>query len=140
MADRRACLLALVAGLAALLPLPASARDGPLGIVIMHGKGGSPEGLVAGLAATLEANGYLVANIEMPWSGSRQYDVPVLFIVPTRDYPGLLRTSPRIYRLLPRHPRTRLYEPEAGHGDAPTASAAEIMRWTRAVAAAAAPR
>ena len=43
----------------------------------MHGKGGSPAGLVADLAQTLEGRGYLVANLEMPWSGRRSYDVPV---------------------------------------------------------------
>src|SRR5690348_2471343 len=48
-----------------------------IGIVIMHGKGGSPTRLVADLASFLEDKGYLVANIEMPWSGRRQYDVDV---------------------------------------------------------------
>lgn len=48
-----------------------------MGVVIMHGKGGSPNGLVAGLAAGLEGKGYLVANLEMPWSGNRHYDVGV---------------------------------------------------------------
>lgn len=47
-----------------------------IGIVIMHGKGGSPNKFVDGLAASLAAKGYLVANIEMPWSGQRDYDVP----------------------------------------------------------------
>lgn len=45
------------------------------GIVIMHGKGGSPSRLVQGLADELADRGFLVANIEMPWSGDRQYDV-----------------------------------------------------------------
>lgn len=49
----------------------------PIGIVIMHGKGGSPAKFVAGLAAQLERQGLLVANIEMPWSGRRDYDVDV---------------------------------------------------------------
>ena len=46
-----------------------------IGIVIMHGKGGAPGGYVSNLATSLEAKGYLVANLEMPWSGSRSYDV-----------------------------------------------------------------
>jgi len=46
-----------------------------IGIVIMHGKGGSPKWHVSNLASSLEAKGYLVANLEMPWSGSRSYDV-----------------------------------------------------------------
>lgn len=69
-------LLALTV-LAAGLPLPAKAQVEPVGIVIMHGKGGSPTRHVADLARTLESRGYLVANIEMPWSGSRNYDVNV---------------------------------------------------------------
>jgi alpha-beta hydrolase superfamily lysophospholipase len=49
----------------------------PIGIVIMHGKGGSPAKHVAELASSLEGKGYLVANLEMPWSGQRDYDVDV---------------------------------------------------------------
>lgn len=50
-------------------------KDARIGIVVMHGKGGAPTKHVAGLARALEANGYLVANLEMPWSGDRRYDV-----------------------------------------------------------------
>jgi pimeloyl-ACP methyl ester carboxylesterase len=49
----------------------------PIGIVIMHGKGGAPTGYVAELARALEGKGFLVANLEMPWSGKRNYDVTV---------------------------------------------------------------
>jgi pimeloyl-ACP methyl ester carboxylesterase len=49
----------------------------PIGIVIMHGKGGSPTKHVSDLASSLEGKGYLVANLEMPWSGRRDYDVDV---------------------------------------------------------------
>jgi len=58
---------------------PAAAQPAPaqIGIVLMHGKGGSPTGHVAELASGLEAKGYLVANLEMPWSGARSYDAPV---------------------------------------------------------------
>lgn len=264
--DRVARLLLLASWFAAILPFPALAQGEPLGIVIMHGKGGSPARLVADLAHTLESQGFLVANIEMPWSGNRNYDVPVsraeaevetalaglrsrgakrafiaghsqggafalhlagrlradgviaiapggdvasrvfreklgdsvalarqrvaegkgneperledyegsrgtssmmvapavyltwfdpegamnmeravraassevpvLFIIPTRDYPGLLQSNPRLFHLLPRNSLTRLYEPEADHRGAPTASADEIARWAREVAAA----
>jgi len=54
---------------------PALAGAPKTGIVIMHGKGGSPTRLVKGLADELETKGFLVANIEMPWSGNREYDV-----------------------------------------------------------------
>lgn len=48
-----------------------------MGIVIMRGKGGSPSRYVSDRAQALEGKGYLVANIEMPWSGRRDYDVDV---------------------------------------------------------------
>ena len=48
-----------------------------IGIVLMHGKGGSPTKHVLELASALEKNGILVANLEMPWSGRRNYDVTV---------------------------------------------------------------
>jgi pimeloyl-ACP methyl ester carboxylesterase len=59
------------------VPSSAHAQPGTIGIVIMHGKGASPTGLVANLAQTLEGRGYLVTSLEMPWSGKRNYDVPV---------------------------------------------------------------
>jgi dienelactone hydrolase len=67
--------VSLALALAAVLP--ALAQDPPIGIVVMHGKGGLPTGYVAHLANTLAAKGYLVASPEMPWSGRRHYDVPV---------------------------------------------------------------
>lgn len=60
-----------------LLPLQAMSEPQQTGIVIMHGKGGSPFKHVAELAHALEEKGYLVANLEMPWSGKNAYDVDV---------------------------------------------------------------
>ncbi|NWK79688.1 alpha/beta fold hydrolase [Aquitalea sp. LB_tupeE] len=55
-----------------------AAGSGPLvGVVLMHGKGGSPEKHVTGLANALRQQGVLVANLEMPWSGRREYDADV---------------------------------------------------------------
>jgi pimeloyl-ACP methyl ester carboxylesterase len=255
----------VIAILALLWSLGVQAQE-PIGIVIMHGKGGSPTGLVADLARTLEDRGYLVANLEMPWSGRRHYDVsvaraeeeveaavkglrgkgarkvfvaghsqggafathlagrlavdgvvviapggnvdhfffrekvrdplararqlvadgkgneparledfegarglfpvvaapavyvtwfdpegamnmdraaraanpatPILWIVPSRELPGLRKTNIPMFRSLPAHPLTRFYEPDADHRGAPTASADEIERWTREVTAA----
>lgn len=235
-----------------------------IGIVIMHGKGGSPTKHVADLASSLEAKGYLVANMEMPWSGRREYDVnvagaekevesaferlrakgaanlfvaghsqgalfalyfggkhafdgivaiapggnvgsitfqeklgdsvaqarklvadgkgeerarlfdfegakgaypilttptnylswfdpdgamnqslavksinpkiPVLFIAPTGDYPGLLKAKQPMFDALPRHALTKLYEPNSNHLGAPSAAVDEIVRWTAEVA------
>lgn len=47
------------------------------GVVLMHGKGGSPDKHVAGLANALRQQGVLVANLDMPWSGRREYDADV---------------------------------------------------------------
>lgn len=48
-----------------------------IGVVVMHGKGGNPNRHVIDLAKGLESKGYLVANLEMPWSGRRDYDADV---------------------------------------------------------------
>jgi pimeloyl-ACP methyl ester carboxylesterase len=63
----------------ALVTLSAAAQTAAskIGIVVMHGKGGMPAGHVAGLASHLADKGYLVANLEMPWSKRRNYDVTV---------------------------------------------------------------
>ncbi len=45
-----------------------------IGIVVMHGKGGSPSRLVNRLTEGLETKGLLVASLEMPWAGRRNYD------------------------------------------------------------------
>lgn len=262
----RAFLGLVLAAFAAAVPVTAAAQAEPIGIVIMHGKGGGPTRLVADLARALEGKGYLVANLEMPWSGNRNYDVttargeeeveaalaglrgkgakkvfvaghsqggvfalhlagklaadgfitiapggnvagrvfldqvgaslsrarqlvaegkgnertqlddyegargrypiaavpaayvtwfdtdgamnmdravqsvnprvPILWVAPTRDYPGLIKSSLPLYRALPKHPLTRLYEPDADHRGAPTSAADEIVRWTREVASA----
>jgi pimeloyl-ACP methyl ester carboxylesterase len=65
--------------LAVIIIQPAAAQSPPtkIDIVIMHGKGGLPAKHVADLASPLKGKGYLVANLEMPWSGPRQYDVSV---------------------------------------------------------------
>lgn len=55
----------------------AQSPSAPIGVVVMHGKGGSPAKHVASFASALEQKGYLVANLEMPWSGIRHYDASV---------------------------------------------------------------
>lgn len=45
----------------------------PLGIVVMHGKKGSP-GYLAATRSVLESRGYLVSTPELCWSERRQYD------------------------------------------------------------------
>ena len=235
-----------------------------IGIVLMHGKGGSPTKFVTDLASSLESKGYLVANLEMPWSGKREYDVnvaaaeqmveaalsglrdkgakklfvaghsqgglfalyfgnkhvvdgviaiapggnvgsqlykdklgdsvaqarklieegkgevksslsdfegskgfypvvtfpsaylswfdpegamnqskaihginpaiPVLFIAPKNDYPGLRKIKQDMFDALPKNSKTKLYEPSASHLEAPSASLNMIVEWTADIA------
>lgn len=72
-------LLLFAVSLPLWLPSPAWAQSaGPtLGVVVMHGKGGSPHRHVNELAGALVAQGYQVANLEMPWSAKREYDASV---------------------------------------------------------------
>jgi pimeloyl-ACP methyl ester carboxylesterase len=262
--SRYAALLCAIALAAVILPAAAQSAPPKIGIVVMHGKGGSPTKFVADLARSLEGKECLVANIEMAWSGRRDYDVPVaaaeqeveaaldglrargatklfvaghsqgglfalyfggrhrvdgivaiapggssgspiareklgesveraraliaegkpdektrfldyegtrgaypiivapanylnwfdpdgamneavavkkmnpdvpvLFIVPTNDYPGLQKIKQAAFDALPKHPLTRLYEPNSSHLNAPSASFDEIVRWTAEVA------
>ena len=251
-------LLILVTG----MPQTSTAQkiSSEIGIVLMHGKGGSPAWYVSTLASYLEKNEYVVANLEMPWSGRRDYHVsvsvaerevesaldalrskgakklfvvghsqgglfalffggkhvvdgivsiapggdvgnstfreklgasvdlarkliaegrgdektrfydyenikgmtpvittptiylswfdpngamnqtmaviavspriPVLYIVPKGDYPGLRRVKEPMFNALPGNPLSKLYEPDSSHIDAPSASRDEIVRWT----------
>ncbi len=256
----------LLAVFAVIAPLAAMAQSEPVGIVIMHGKGGSPAMFVSDLASALEGKGYLVANLEMPWSGRLMFSLPVskaeadvdaavaglrakgakkifiaghslggvftihlagklavdgviaiapggdsanpvyrgyiaasisraqqlvaegkgnepvqlddyeggkgtyqintvpaafvtwyemegamnlnraaralnpktpvLWLAPTRDYPGLLKSGSAYFSQLPSNTSTRLYRPDSDHLRAPAASVDEIIRWTKEVAAA----
>jgi len=65
----------------ALFVYPVFAAPSEVGVVLMHGKWGSPQSMSA-LARELESKGYLVSNAEMAWSGRRLYDV---------DYPTALK-------------------------------------------------
>lgn len=258
-------IISLLAALACGIVAPAAAQEAAkIGIVIMHGKGGRPGALVNHLADGLASKGYKVANIEMPWSGKRAYDVdiagadrevdaaiakmraagaarvfvaghsqggvyalhyavkhpmdgliliapggnvgtrfyqskvgasvararemiaagkgkergefidyegskpdadirttadiyftwfdpegamnqkksaealpaslPVLYISPTNDYPGLRRTKSEMFNAMPSNPLTRLYEPDASHRSAPADSLEEIARWMLEIA------
>jgi len=252
-----ATLLILAANLFSL-PVHAQIPVPEIGVVVMHGKGGNPNAWVIDLAQALEFEGYRVANLEMPWSKRRHYEVdvkvaenevtaaldalrakgakkvfvaghsqggwfalhyggqqivdgliaiapggqvdsppfrrelgshvgraksmidegrgnekatfadyessrgtnsittsaaiyfswfdpdgtqtssvskkvkpgiPVLYIAPTRDYPGLKGRKHGDFGGLPKNPLTRMYEPESSHLEAPAASSKEIIRW-----------
>lgn len=66
-----------VSGVAVSLHANADTGGARIGIVLMHGKGGSPLRYISDLADPLRAHGYLVENIEMPWSRKREYDADV---------------------------------------------------------------
>ena len=72
---------ALAALLLALFVHPVFAASSEVGVVLMHGKWGSPQSM-SSLARDLESKGFLVSNAEMAWSGRRLYDV---------DYPTALK-------------------------------------------------
>lgn len=69
--------IVLIVAVGATVQVAAAQTPARIGIVLMHGKGGSPTQHVGSLASSLEEKGYLVANLEMPWSYRRSYDVPV---------------------------------------------------------------
>ncbi len=73
---------ALAALLSALLVCPVlAAAPSEIGVVLMHGKWGSPKSMVP-LVHELESRQYLVSNAEMAWSDRRLYDI---------DYPAALK-------------------------------------------------
>lgn len=55
------------------VPASDEARAADIGVVVMHGKGGGPKGLVAPLAEYLGGQGFAVANLEMSWSKNKEY-------------------------------------------------------------------
>jgi len=62
----------LVAILTAMNAAVAAPQD--VGIVLLHGKGGTPEGVIGRLAVELGSKGYRVSTPVMPWSTRRIYD------------------------------------------------------------------
>ena len=70
----RGLLLAILAFLVSP-SLQAAPLASEIGVVVMHGKGGRPGKFVDELALAFEREGFQVANLEMPWSGRRHYDV-----------------------------------------------------------------
>ena len=75
-AQRILCFLLLSSLTACTSPgpsLPSTPAASPIGVVMMHGKGGPPRS-VGNVKAALEQHGYLVATPEMCWSDRRMYD------------------------------------------------------------------
>lgn len=73
------CIRSALLLLALMPPLAVQAQPTApaIGVVVMHGKGGRPDGLTAPLDVSLRQKGWLVVSPEMPWSGNRKYDADV---------------------------------------------------------------
>jgi esterase/lipase len=67
----RGCIAVAVA---CMLALATSAGGADFGVIVLHGKSGSPSQHVPSLSSALEAKGYLVSVPTMPWAGTRMYD------------------------------------------------------------------
>ena len=61
--------------------------------------------------------------------------LPVLYIAPRNDYPGLIRFKSSMFAALPANPLTRIADIDSDHLNAPRNSIEEIIRWTTEVAA-----
>jgi pimeloyl-ACP methyl ester carboxylesterase len=70
----RSCAAILFSLIAVLVAHLATAAGNDLGVVLLHGKGGSPSGHVRELASALQGKGYLVSTPAMPWAENRIYD------------------------------------------------------------------
>jgi dienelactone hydrolase len=61
-----------------IVPLSTAAAQNPtlagFGVVLLHGKGGTPTSMIEGLSETLKKEGALVEAPELPWSHRRIYD------------------------------------------------------------------
>lgn len=73
---RTTFLATLAASLLLVLTPPVFAAEKDVGIVLLHGKWDRQPTNVLGLARRLEAEGYQVSTPTMPWSGTREYDLP----------------------------------------------------------------
>lgn len=69
--------LALIAAallIAAVLAILNVGKKDQIGLVLMHGKGGTPSGPIAALAESIAASGFLIEAPLMPWGRGRIYD------------------------------------------------------------------
>ena len=58
----------------ALLPAAAWAQPSATGVVLMHGKWGTPDKGIQPVELELRGAGFLVVSQEVPWSDRRAYD------------------------------------------------------------------
>ena len=110
--------------------LAAPARAETLGIVMMHGKHGTPAQLQQ-LAATVADAGFLVERPEMCWSAARIY-APLLMVSGNND-PTQLNAG-NIFAHAPFDPRNKHLTVEADHLGTLAASAGAVLSWLKALA------
>lgn len=60
--------------------------------------------------------------------------LPVLYVSPTDDYPGLRAGAAARFHLLPKHPLTQFAEPVADHKSVPGVATPLILTWMQRVA------
>jgi pimeloyl-ACP methyl ester carboxylesterase len=78
--------LALACACAAPEPPPAADPGGPtIGVVVLHGKWGTPYGQTLRFTRAMQREGFLTDSPEMPWSGQRSYDAGVAGMVAEID-------------------------------------------------------
>ena len=70
----KALICRLLAGVLFFSLAGLAAAEPKIGVVVLHGKWGNPNGYTLPFANSMESAGYLVASPEMTWSGRRQYD------------------------------------------------------------------
>ncbi|MBI3549762.1 MAG: alpha/beta fold hydrolase [Elusimicrobia bacterium] len=64
----------VAAALLAAFLAPAQALAADVGVVLLHGKEGRPNGYTKPVSQGLEEKGYMISTPEMPWSKARIYD------------------------------------------------------------------
>jgi dienelactone hydrolase len=70
----RLMMLAVLAAAPLAAPHAQSANLAGYGVVLLHGKGGTPTSMIEGLTESLRKEGALVEAPELPWSHRRIYD------------------------------------------------------------------
>lgn len=78
-------------------------------------------------------------STDSPLNQVRTYDrlpsgLPVLNVVPSDDYKGLLKVRDERYSQIPETPFKEMFEPDTDHKRAPAVAAEKIADWIRAVA------
>jgi hypothetical protein len=102
----RALLVALF-----LFPVAAWAQPSATGVILMHGKWGTPDKGIQPVELELRGAGFVVVSREMPWSERRAYDA------------GFDRA--------PRNPYSRFQNVDADHIGTPASARRIVLDWVK---------